>query len=181
MTAVVGLVHNGRVHLGADSAGIAGWALTVRADEKVFRNGSYAMGFTSSFRMGQLLRHAFEPPAPGSDLPKFMATTFIDAVRDCLKAGGWATKNSEQESGGNFLVGIHGRLFEIGCDYQVGEPVDGFAAVGCGFELALGALYATGLAGMSVKRRIRVALEAAERFSAGVRGPYAYVSTKAPS
>ena len=181
MTAVVGLVHNGRVHLGADSAGIAGWALTVRADEKVFRNGPYAMGFTSSFRMGQLLRHAFEPPAPGSDLPKFMATTFIDAVRDCLKAGGWATKNSEQESGGNFLVGVHGRLFEIGCDYQVGEPVDGYAAVGCGFELALGALYATGLAGMPTKRRIRVALEAAERFSAGVRGPYAYVSTKAPS
>lgn len=179
MTAVVGLVHGGRVHLGADSAGVAGWSMTVRADEKVFRNGPFVMGFTTSFRMGQLLRYAFEAPLPTGDLARFMATGFIDGVRECLKTGGWATKSSEQESGGNFLVGVGGRLFEIGSDYQVGEPADGIAAVGCGFEIALGSLYTSGQGGWPVKRRIRVALETAERFSAGVRGPYAFISTKA--
>lgn len=181
MTAVVGLVRNGRVHLGADSAGVAGWSMTVRADEKVFRNGPYVMGFTTSFRMGQLLRYGFAAPLPTGDLAAFMTTTFIDAVRDCLKTGGWATKSSEQESGGNFLVGVGGRLFEIGSDYQVGEPVDGYAAVGCGFEIALGSLHTSGLADWPVKKRIRAALEAAERFSAGVRGPYAFISSKESS
>lgn len=176
MTCVVGLVQGGLVHLGADSAGVAGLSLTVRADGKVFRNGEYVMGFTSSFRMGQLLRYKLEPPAPTSDLERFMATTFIDAVRAVLKEGGWAMKYSEQESGGCFLVGVRGRLFEIDSDYQVGEPAVGFSAVGCGQDIALGALYATD--GQPVKKRLRTALEASERFSAGVRGPFSYASTK---
>lgn len=176
MTCVVGLVQDGLVHLGADSAGVAGLSLTVRSDEKVFSNGEFVFGFTSSFRMGQLLRYSLVPPAPTSELPRFMATTFIDAVRTCLKDGGYATKTSEQEWGGNFLVGVRGTLFEVGCDYQVGEPVEGFAAVGCGFNIALGALYATKR--MAVRRRLETALEASERFSAGVRGPFSYVSTK---
>src|SRR2546430_1004120 len=99
--------------MGGDSAGVSGWGLVVRADHKVFRNGPYVMGFTSSFRMGQLLRWGFDPPAPPDcrgDLESFMATTFVDAVRGRLKAGGWAKKDSEQEQGGTFLVGVCGRL-----------------------------------------------------------------------
>ncbi len=178
MTAVVGLTHDGRVHLGADSAGISGWSLTSRADEKVFRNGPYVLGFTTSFRMGQLLRHAFIAPEPTGDLPKFLCTTFIDSVRACLKEGGWASKNSEQEEGGQFLVGVSGRLFVVESDYQVAEPATGYAAVGCGADLALGALYATD--GMRAKARMTVALQAAERHSAGVRGPFAFTATRRP-
>lgn len=176
MTAVVGLVHNGRVHLGADSAGSSGWSLTLRADEKVFRNGPYAMGFTTSYRMGQLLRYAFAPPEPVGDLQGFMVTTFVDSVRACLKDGGWATKSNEQESGGQFLVGIAGRLFIVDSDYQVGEPHARYAAVGCGADIALGALYATD--GQPVRKRMQAALEAAERHSSGVRGPFAYTTTR---
>lgn len=176
MTAIAGLVDNGRVYLGGDSAGVAGLSLTVRADAKVFRNGPYVMGFTTSFRMGQLLRHAFKPPAPTADLPEFMCTTWVDAVRECLKAGGYAYKQNEQEFAGNFLVGVGGRLFEIGRDYQVGEPADGYAAVGCAYELVLGSLYST--VGQPPKRRLRTALEAAEHFSGGVCAPFSYVSAK---
>lgn len=180
MTAVAGLVHDGRVYLGADSAASSGWSLTVRADEKVFTNGLYAMGFTDSFRMGQLLRYGLAPPTPPAahELPRFMATEFVDAVRECLKAGGYAVKNNEQESGGTFLVGARGRLFTVYRDYQVAESAAGFAAVGCGHELCLGALHATGR-GQPPRRRLRTALEAAERFSAGVRGPFAYAVSRA--
>jgi hypothetical protein len=175
MTAVVGLVHGDRVYIGADSAGIAGYSLTIRRDPKVFRSGPYLIGFTSSFRMGQLLHHALVPPIPPvTGLDRFMTTDFIDAVRDCLKTGGYATKESEAELGGNFLVGVSGRLFEIDTDYQVGEPVSGYAACGCGYEIALGAIYAT--AGHPPKARVRTALEAAEHLSAGVRGPFTILS-----
>jgi hypothetical protein len=182
VTAVVGLVHDGTVYLGGDSAGVAGMQLTVRADPKVFTNGPYAMGFTSSFRMGQLLHYGFTPPKPlgqgveeSQDVPRFMATTFIDAVREALKTGGWLKKDSDREEGGTFLVGAVGRLFEVNSDFQVGEAAAGYAAVGCGDELALGALYATAKTRMAPDKRVHLALQAAERFSAGVRGPFTVV------
>lgn len=172
MTAIVGLVDNGTVYMGGDSAGVAHYSMTVRKDEKVFINGSYLFGFTTSFRMGQLLQYSFEPPAPTDDLDKFMRTTFVDAIRDCLKTGGYASKNNEAESGGEFLVGVSGRLFSVSSDYQVGEASIGFDAVGIGESPALGALFALRQSEMSPKQRVRVALEAAERFNAGVRAPF---------
>lgn len=178
MTAVVGLVHDGIVWIGGDSAGVGpGYSLTVRADAKVFTVGDYIFGFTDSFRMGQLLRYSLTLPKPPSgDLHRFMATDFIDAVRKCLTEGGWARKSDEQERGGNFLVGVNGRLFEVMSDYQVAEPVDLYAAVGCGYELALGAMYATEWTGQTPRQRIELALKAAERFSGGVRGPFLILS-----
>lgn len=176
MTAIVGLIHGGAVHLGGDSAGVGGYSLTVRADSKVFVNGPYVMGFTSSFRMGQLLRHSFKAPEPDGDLEAFMATTFVDGVRETLQTGGWLKKESEREEGGIFLVGVAGRLFRVDSDFQIGEAADGYAAVGCGQDLAIGALYATAKTRMAPERRLKIALEAAERFSAGVRGPFAYIS-----
>lgn len=172
MTAVVGLVHGGSVYIGGDSAGVAGMSLTVRADTKVFRKKRYLFGFTTSFRMGQLIRYSLKLPKPPRDLDRFMATTFVDALRDCLKAGGWAAKENDREEGGTFLVGVDGHLFTVYSDYQVAKAADGFAAVGCGDEIALGALFATARTGLRPRRRVMGALAAAERFSAGVRGPF---------
>lgn len=172
MTAIVGLAQAGSVYIGGDSAGVSGMSLTVRADTKVFRKDRYLFGFTTSFRMGQLIRYSLTLPKPGGDLDSFMATTFIDAVRECLKTGGWAAKENEREEGGTFLVGVRGQLFAVYDDYQVAKAADGFAAVGCGDQIALGALYATADTKMGPRRRVRTALAAAERFSAGVRGPF---------
>jgi ATP-dependent protease HslVU (ClpYQ) peptidase subunit len=172
VTCIVGLVEGNTVFMGGDSAGVAGLDLMVRADQKVFRNGPMLFGFTTSFRMGQLLRYALEVPDhdPRVAVDKWMATVFVDAVRTCLKNHGWASKRDEREHGGTFLVGYQGRLFVVEGDYQVGEPVDGFAAVGCGDQIAHGALFAS--RAVSGRERVQLALEAAERFSAGVRGPF---------
>jgi ATP-dependent protease HslVU (ClpYQ) peptidase subunit len=183
MTAIVGLVQDGTVYIGGDSAGSDGWRLTVRADSKVFRNGRFLFGFTTSFRMGQLIRYGLKPPklkgaAGGGRLDEFMATTFIDAIRDCLKAGGWAKKEHDREEGGTFLVGVAGQLFTVHEDYQVAKAADSFAAVGSGEEIALGALYATAHTKLSPRRRVNVALRAAERFSSGVRGPFVCLALK---
>lgn len=172
MTAIVGLVQAGSVYIGGDSAGVSGLDLTVRADAKVFRKGRYLFGFTTSFRMGQLIRYSLSLPKPVGDLDAFMSTTFIDALRDCLKTGGWAAKENEREEGGTFLVGVKGTLYTIYGDYQVAKAADGFAAVGCGHQIAHGALFATADAKLPPRRRVRTALAAAERFSAGVRGPF---------
>lgn len=172
MTCIVGLVEGDTVWLGADSAGCAGYALTVRADQKVFRNGPMVFGFTTSFRMGQLLRYALKVPDhdPRVEVDKYMTTTFVDAVRDCLKSHGWASKTKESEEGGEFLIGYRGALFRICVDYQVARALDGYDAVGCGTQLALGALFAC--SHLTGRARIDLALLAAERMSAGVRRPF---------
>lgn len=175
MTAIAAVVHEGKVFMGGDSAGVAGWSLRQRKDSKVFVNGSMVFGFTSSFRMGQILRYAFTPPVmyEGQDLDKYMVTTFIDAVRAAFKTAGYATVSDSVERGGTFLVGFKGRLFEIDGDYQVGFVYEDFNAVGSGDELCLGSLFSTKSAkDMTPERRIRLALSAAEAFVASVRGPF---------
>lgn len=171
MACIVGGIENGLVIIGGDSAGVSGLSIQNRTDEKVFRNGEFLIGFTSSFRMGQLLRYKFVPPQiTTEDIHRFMATDFVDGIRACLKDGGFATKNCEAEIGGTFLVGVRGRLFVIANDYQVGELAEEFAACGCGDDIALGAMFAT--KGLPMKQRIEIALKAAETFSNGVRGPF---------
>lgn len=156
------------------SVGVGGWTATHRKDAKVFHNGPYLIGYTSSFRMGQILRWSFTPPEPpeGDLLDRFMCTTWIDAVRKGLRDGGWAKKDAEREEGGIFLVGVGGRLFVVEADYQVGEHVDGYAAVGSGDQLAMGALAATAGLDLEPEKRVLAALEAAERHNIGVRGPF---------
>lgn len=181
MTAIAGFVDSDKtVWIGGDSAGGFGDTLTVRTDSKVFRRGAFLFGFTSSFRMGQLLRYKLEIPtrSDGQDVEEYMATSFVDAVRQCLKDGGYARKDSERESAGTFLVGHSGRLFVIDADYQVGETRDGYDACGCGTDAVLGALHATRTTAEYFGGRIdpfvrmQLALAAAERHCSGVRSPF---------
>lgn len=179
MTCIVGMTDGTTVTIGGDSAGVAGYDLSVRADRKVWaRDDGWVFGFTSSFRMGQLLRYKLTPPAQaeGQDLEAYMVTTFVDAVRQVLKDGGYAKVESNVERGGTFLVGRRGRLFVIDSDYQVAESVRPFEAVGCGESFALGALHALHGYPGAAEWRVRRALSIAEGCSAGVRAPFHVVS-----
>jgi len=172
LTCIAGLIDNGTIYMGADSASVAGYEIQRRADSKVFINGDFIIGFTSSFRMGQLLRYSFAPPAikEKQDVFAYMVTDFVDAVRTCLKQGGYAKVENGEDTGGTFLVGYKGRLFCIESDFQVAEARAPYNACGCGQGYALGSLYST--QGKSPTDRITQALQAAEEFSAGVRSPF---------
>ena len=177
MTCIVGLVSGSRVVMGADSAAVdtASLSLDLRIQPKVFRNGSFLIGYTSSFRMGQLLEHAFSPPAMrvGQDAFAFMVAEFVPAVRRCFEVGGWARQDSGVHSGGSFLVAYAGRLFCIESDFQVAEHARGYHAIGCGDQTALGALFVTEtLSTMGPVDRVMTALEAAAAGSAGVAAPF---------
>ena len=179
MTCIVGLEHAGVVYIGGDSAGVAGLSISSRADGKVFTNGPMAFGFTTSFRMGQLLRYALKVPfqQPDETDDQYMVTTFVNEVRKCLKDGGYAKKENEAEQGGQFLVGYKGRLYCLDSDYQVGRSRHPYDAVGCGQDIALGAMHALHQKGVAnAAEAIRAALLAAEEFSAGVRAPFEIVA-----
>lgn len=176
MTCIVGLVDKGTVYIGGDSAGVAGLSISIRVDEKVFHNGPFIIGFTTSFRMGQLLRYKFNPPVQTvhqGDM-EYMVTSFIDTARSCFKDNGFGDKE-----GGTFLVGYRSKLYTINGDFQVGIPADTYDAVGSGSDLALGAMFANAKVKLTPEKRITQALEAASYFNAGVSAPYRIVKLKA--
>ncbi|MDX1216296.1 hypothetical protein GOL99_12200 [Sinorhizobium medicae] len=182
MTCIVGIVHEGEIFMGGDSAGVGGMSITNRVDEKVFRNGPYLIGYTSSFRMGQLLRYHLKVAKRDPDVSamEHMVTAFIPAVRQCFFEGGYTWKSEDME----FLVGYEGHLFHIENDFQVGEARTGYDACGCGADIALGALHAMRWSNFSLgkvhpQNQIEMALAAAAEFSAGVRGPWTVMTSKA--
>lgn len=192
MTCIVGLEHGGKVYIGGDSAGVNGWSLTVRADSKVFtrqlvsslggRPGEMVVGFTSSFRMGQIVQHVLDIPCVpearnwGSvdQAEAWMVKKFIPELRRCFEAEGYQKKDNDRASGGTFLVGIAGHLFSVENDYQVGRAVCGYHAVGCGDDLAIGALHVLRASEnpLGPTAQAQVALQTAEEHNAGVRGPF---------
>lgn len=173
MTCIIGMVSKqNKVFIGGDSAGVTGYSVQIRADEKVFRNGPFIMGFTTSFRMGQLLRYDFIPPehAEGHDDMKFMVSAFIPSVRKCFRDGGYVKSKDGVDSGGNFLIGYKGSLYEVDDDFQVGKLSDNIAAIGCGREIAKGAMHALGH--LYPRERIIKTLEIVTYLNGGVRPPF---------
>jgi ATP-dependent protease HslVU (ClpYQ) peptidase subunit len=183
MTCIVAIAQNGTVYMGSDHAASddkSGWILS-RKEPKVFKIGQYGIAFTDSFRMGQILQYNWVPPkyAPtktNSGLDKFMRTKFIDSVKTAFKDNGYGSigQNSDEDSGGIFIVGLEGRIFTIDEDFHVGENVVNYMAEGSGGSFALGALHATKNQ-KNPRMRLKLALEAASEFSMSVAPPFTYI------
>jgi len=172
MTCVVGLVHNKKVYIGVDSAAVQGWTRRQTSLCKAFRRGPFLIGYTTSFRMGQLLEHHLDVPKqqPKQTDMHYLVTQLIEQARTLLKEKGFAKIEANNESGGQFLLGYRGRLYSVDSDFQVGEMTEGFDAIGSGGEFALGAMKA--LEKLPPTRRIRRALEVAAHFNMGVCAPF---------
>ena len=179
MTCIVAVAQDGKVWMGADSAGASGYDLTVRMDPKIFRVGGMLIGFTSSFRMGQLLGYRLALPRhhPDQSVDDYLHREFIDSVRDTLKAGGFVSNSSGREDSGTFLVGYAGRVFTVYDDFQIAESAHPFAACGSGAAVALGSMHSTSELPPNV--RLEKALRAAEAFNAGVRAPFRFEALEA--
>jgi len=175
MTCIIALEHAGQVWMGGDSAAVAGWDIQKTANQKVFVIGDFLIGYTSSFRMGQLLQYHLDVPENNQDDDlRYLVTKFIPAVRECLRQGGYTKMENNQESAGFFLVGYRGRAYKICDDFQILRSMDGFVAVGYGESNALGALAALDI--QNPEQAIKRALEIAGRFSVQVCEPYYVLS-----
>lgn len=182
MTCVVGFVTKNRIFMGADSLGSNAWDCVQRTDPKVFErtleNGHKMLfGFTSSYRMGQLLRYKLVIPFHDESIDdyEYLCTSFIDAVRYCLKDNGYTTVNNNTEKAGQFLIGYKDSLYLIDSDLQVAKFYDNYYAIGCGQAYALGSL-ASSSGVYTAEYIVNKALCAAEKYSNGVRGPMCILS-----
>ena len=180
MTCIVGLKHDGKVYIGADSVGSDGYTNTLMKSPKVFvlPNGM-VIGYTTSFRFGQLLEYnlgnKLADAGGGESDMQYMVTVFVEEVRNVLKDGGFSTINNNVEEGGNLLVAYNGNLYELHTDFCILEYLSDWAACGSGATYAYGAFYAT--QGQDPVSRVRMALKAGMYYSPSVQSPF-HIATK---
>lgn len=180
MTCIVGIegvgeADRGKLYMGCDSSAAGGWDIRKTVHKKIFRNGPFLIGYTDSFRVGQLLEHSLNVESQGAteaDM-QYLVTTFIDALRNLLVTKGMMRTEDGVESGINFLLGYRGKLYEVHSDFQVNRYAQNYGACGAGRNYALGALHASEMVGQdrpidAIKRALRAAAE----FSNGVCGPF---------
>jgi ATP-dependent protease HslVU (ClpYQ) peptidase subunit len=176
MTCIVGLqMTDGTIHMGGDRMGSSGHRCMTRADQKVFLNDGYIFGFTSSYRMGQIIRYSFAPPQCDHwDIEKFMVLEFIPSIMETFKENNFG----EDDDGGTFLVGYRGRLFKIESDFQVGWLSVPYNSCGSGETVAYGAMHAMEAHSPNIDytTKINTALDAASEYNSYVRGPYDIVT-----
>ncbi len=182
MTCIVAIKDNNKVYIGADSAAISDTSVSTRKDPKVFKNGKFLFRFSGSFRFGQLLRFAFKPPKhEKKDDFEYLCTDFVKKLQTTLEKNGLGGENkrSEREVEGSIIIAYKGNIYVMDSDFQIGIPVDNYASIGCGSDLALGSLHTTdSLLGvgdfkkLTPELRIKLALTAAATFSTGVLPPF---------
>ncbi len=172
MTCIVGIAQDGKVYMGADSMASNGQYRHITALRKIFRVGEFLIGYTSSFRMGQILQYHLEvrQQQDGESDERYMVVAFVEAVRSCLKAHGFASIESNEERGGDFLVGYRGNIYSVYGDYQVNRYTSGLGVCGAGEDYALATLVA--LKDWLPEDRIRRALEISAELSAMVTAPF---------
>ena len=182
MTCIIGLKHEDKVYIGYDSLGSNGYSGNIRKDRKAFKlkdNNEAIIGFTSSYRMGQLLMYSDELINKEEEINhEYMVTKFIPKIIDIFKGGKYSRNDNGEESGGIFLLAHKNNLFKIESDFQVAEYMDKYLACGCGEDFALGSLYTTEKINMSPIERIHVALQVASKHSVGVAPPFYIINTK---
>lgn len=196
MTCIVGIADpiTSAVYIGGDSNAYGENVIQPRRDHKVFwvegvsSSEAILIGATTSFRAIQLLQFELGPrlkkiPQAAWDAEdcmfRYMVTEFIPAVRAVFKEGGFArTTDGGVEIGGNFLVGVGPYLFEVDSDYQICIPARNYAAVGAGYQYALGSLFQQRLDEVTPDGAVRSAILTAMEFSHVVGGPIVIKSTK---
>ena len=173
MTCIAGVVHKGKVFIGGDSAASLNGSVVLHANGKVFLNEGFLIGTCGTARLSNLARYKFKPPEliKGEDLDAYIATRFVDELRNCLKEAGNLTISDNYESGdGMLLVGFRSRIYRIDESFAAIRSLDDYAAIGSGMDIALGALFAT--KSRAPNDRLKIALEAAAYLDDGVRGPF---------
>lgn len=176
MTVVVGLKAGRSIWMGSDSAATSDdFSKSNWQPKKIFiLKNEFLIGYSSSFRAGQIIEHAFTPPDSGNLRGmRYLTTKFIPAMIKTLEKQKFDLSENDSE----FLLGWRSKLYQVQCDFSLFESIDGYAAIGSGESYAVSALYtykSLNIKGVQSKKYIEMALNAAANFNGAVSGPYYY-------
>lgn len=142
MTCIIAKIHENKVHMVGDKEGSNGFITTTfTKTPKVFKVDDFLLGYTTSFRMGQILQYSWEPPKKSLDDSDdyYIYKHIVDSIKKCFVDNDFGHKPEDEFQAGNFLIGWKGRLFEMQNNLSLMEH-DEFASVGCGCYHAVAAM-----------------------------------------
>ena len=185
MTCIVAMVFNNEVFMAGDLMGSNGFTKKVYPDSKVFKNGDFVIGYTDSFRMGQILQYNWvQPPRiEGLTDRQFLQVDVIESMREAFNVYGYGSKEGREDIGGNFIIGYKGAIYEMQPNFSILKHED-FAAVGSGqyhAEASLALLSEEVATPEECVLALGKSIENAARFTTGVSGEYTWETTYTPS
>lgn len=177
MTCIVAIKNSKGVVMGADSCAGSGHRAAAVKTVKIAKVGEYLIGYTSSFRMGQILHHALSTTKHNekNDILWHIVNVLIPELKSSLRSSGWLETNNGRDSGGEFILAHGNRIFVVQTDFSVLEYEEDFISVGCGEEWAVGALNALRKQKIEEKEKLQIALDTAQKFSSYVRAPFHFI------
>jgi hypothetical protein len=178
MTCVCAVTDGSTVVMGGDSATSNDEGDRRLVSPKVFEQGGLLFGVSGELRVGQLVRHVYEVPAPreGQGPEEFVVRELCGGLRAFLReqADDLLPSQGDDEEVWQLLVGVQGRLFRICSHMTASETATGYDAIGSAAPQALGSLAST--EGRPARERVEVALRAAERHHGAVASPFTVLS-----
>lgn len=149
MTCITAAVKGGKCAIAADSFGGSASSYqiykTPKLVRKPVRNGGGSIdvliGYTSSYRMGDILRYLWECPEFSGDANEWIVAKCIPSLRCLFESEGFMGKDDSRDSGGDFIFIVDCRIFHIQNDFSVLEPSEGYLSVGSGEYIAVGAMW----------------------------------------
>lgn len=184
MTCIAAYVDDRGVgHMASDSLGTSRVGVNQYKNWKMFVKGDMLIGYTSSYRMGQLLEYSLDLPkrdVSAQSIQQYMCTDFIEEVRGLLKSHGFTRINANEEEIGTFLVVVDGSIFKVGSDLSVLEFQDPFGACGSGANHAIAAMAAMHAhTKLEPRQIVKESVGIASKYVSTVGGDVRYMSSRA--
>jgi hypothetical protein len=149
---------------------------------KVFCRDGLLFGSGGEPRIAHMLRYVFDLPATGrgQDIEQYLVRDLGVRLHAFLKdqAQDLLPDLDDEHERWLLLVGVGGRLFRVCSHLSVSESATGYAAIGSGGALAMGSLAST--EGQPPRRRVELALRAAERHNGFVAPPFTILELPDP-
>jgi ATP-dependent protease HslVU (ClpYQ) peptidase subunit len=193
MTVIAAIKANDKIYMGCDSMFLYPESLQAikRTQSKLIIKDEMVIGLTTNgCRIFQTIQYKLKVPSTRKvkteDLLEYFITKFCNSLYKLLHAENMLLEDAEAKtsepsiSPAICLIGIRGKLFRIGEDFDVAELDMPFFAVGSGGEYAIGALEATVNLTTTFKPEDHIlhALKTAEKYTAGVKGPFQITNTE---
>lgn len=134
MTCIVAVKIKNEIVIGGDTLGSNGFKKSHLKDCKVFTVGSFTIGYTSSYTMGQILEYLWTPPSrvEGISTKAYLVSRVIPSIRNCFTDHGFNCSSSGVDSGGEFILVYDNEIYKVQDDYAILQPDQPFASVGSG-------------------------------------------------
>ncbi len=169
MTCIVAVVNSKGSYIAGDRGASDSNIILPLAHPKVWKTGPYLFGYYGSMD-GEKVMYNFNPPAPKKDTDKFMLNEFTKALKEFYDEH-FVFSTQDKEADFGMIIIVNGLMYEHDAGVMsMTRFATNHLSVGSGSEYAYGSLHSTE-AWSDGKKRAKIAVEAATKYSTSCMGP----------